>query len=241
MVRPPPANAQTAMPVIGFLSAGTPNAPLVAAFRRRLSETGWVEGQNVAIEYRWAQGRYDRLPALAADLVGRKVDVIATLGGTPSALAAKTATSTIPIVFSSGDPDGQGLVASLARPGGNLTGFSIMDTELTPKRVELLYELVPQVTAMALLVNPDNATAERVMGTVQEAARVKGLQLQILKASTENEIDTVFATPSNCMPARSSSASTRSSSAGVSKSWRWRHAMPFRRSMGGASSPRRAA
>jgi len=184
---------QKAMPVIGFLSAGSPNAPLVAAFRQGLTEAGYFEGQNVAIEYRWAESRFDRLPAFAADLVGRKVDVIATLGGTPSALAAKAATSTIPIVFSSGDPVGQGLVASLARPDGNLTGFSIMDTELMPKRVELLSELVPQVTAMALLVNPNNATAERVMGTVQEAARVKGLQLQILKASTEGEIDAAFA------------------------------------------------
>ena len=185
---------QKAMPVIGFLSAGSPNAPLEAAFRQGLGETGYVEGQNVAIEYRWAEGRYDRLPALAADLLGRKVDVIATLGGTPSALAAKSATSTIPIVFSSGDPVEQGLVASLARPGGNLTGFSIMETELMPKRVELLCELVPQATSMALLVNPNNATADRVMGRVQEAARAKGLQLQILKASTEGEIDAAFTT-----------------------------------------------
>ena len=164
------------------------------AFQQGLKEAGFVEGQNVAIEYRWAEGRYDRLPALAADLLGRKVDVIATLGGTPSALAAKSATSTIPIVFSSGDPVEQGLVASLARPGGNLTGFSIMETELMPKRVELLCELVPQATSMALLVNPNNATADRVMGRVQEAARAKGLQLQILKASTEGEIDAAFTT-----------------------------------------------
>jgi putative ABC transport system substrate-binding protein len=128
----------------------------MAAFRQGLSETGHVEGQTVALEYRWAKGRFERLPALAADLVGRKVDVIATLGGSPSALAAKGATSTIPIVFSSGDPVGQGLVASLARPAGNLTGFSIMDTELMPKRVELLSELVPQAKVIALLVNPNN-------------------------------------------------------------------------------------
>jgi putative ABC transport system substrate-binding protein len=184
---------QKAMPVIGFLSGGSPNAPLVAAFRQGLSESGYVEGQNVAIEYRWAEGNYDRLPALAADLVGRKVDVIATTGGTPSALAAKTATSTIPIVFSSGDPVEQGLVASLARPGGNLTGFSIMNTELMPKRVELVSELVPQTKVIALLVNPNNPNTEGIAREVQDAARVKGLQLQIVKASTESEIDTAFA------------------------------------------------
>jgi putative ABC transport system substrate-binding protein len=184
---------QKATPLIGYLSAGSPYAPLVAAFRQGLSETGYVEGQNVAIEYRWAEGSYDRLPALAADLVGRKVDVIATLGGTSSALAAKTATSTIPIVFSSGDPVEQGLIASLARPGGNLTGFSIMNTELMPKRVELLSELVPQAKVIALLVNPNNPNTEGIFREVQEAARVKGLQLQILKAATESELDTAFA------------------------------------------------
>jgi putative tryptophan/tyrosine transport system substrate-binding protein len=184
---------QKAMPVIGFLSAGSPNASLVTAFRQGLGESGYVEGQNVAIEYRWAEGRFDRLPAMAADLVSRKVNVIATLGGTPSALAAKTATSTIPIVFSSGDPVEQGLVDSLARPGGNLTGFSIMNTELMPKRVELVSELVPQTKVIALLVNPNNPNTEGIAREVQDAARVKGLQVQILKASTESEIDTAFA------------------------------------------------
>jgi putative tryptophan/tyrosine transport system substrate-binding protein len=138
---------QQAMPVIGFLSSRTPGdaATVVAAFHRGLAETGYVEGQNLAIEYRWAEGRYDRLPALAADLVGRKVDLIVASGGPPSALAAKNATSTISIVFTAvGDPVGAGVVASLARPGGNLTGSSIMATELTPKRLELLSELVPQ-------------------------------------------------------------------------------------------------
>ena len=184
---------QKAMPVIGFLGTGSANALLLAPFRQGLSETGYAVGQNVAIEYGWAEGQYNRLPTLAADLVGRKVDVIATLGGTPSALAAKTATSTIPIVFSSGDPVEQGLVASLARPGGNLTGFSIMNTELMPKRVELLSELVPQAKVIALLVNPNNPNTQGIVREVQEAARVKGLQLQILEAATESEIDTAFA------------------------------------------------
>ena len=153
---------QKAIPVIGFLGSTSPgpNEPALAAFRQGLSETGYVEGQNVAIEYRWAEGRYDGLPALAADLVGRKVDVIAALGGTPSALAAKTATSVIPIVFSVGDPVERGLVASLARPGGNLTGVASLD-ELTSKRLELLSELVPQAKVIALLVNPTNAITER--------------------------------------------------------------------------------
>ena len=186
---------QKAMPVIGFLSGGSPApyASLVAAFHQGLSETGYVEGQTVTIEYRWAEGHYDRLPGLAADLVGRKVDVIAALGGTPSALAAKNATSTIPIVFSSGDPVEQGLVASLARPGGNLTGFSIIATELMPKQLELLSDLLPKAGMIALLVNPNNLGTERQTREVQEAARVSGVQLLILKAGTESEIDAAFA------------------------------------------------
>jgi putative ABC transport system substrate-binding protein len=165
----------------------------LGAFRQGLSEAGYVEGQNLAIEYRWAEGHYDRLPALAADLVGRKVDLIMATSP-PSALAAKSATSTIPIVFRSGaDPVGDGLVASLARPGGNLTGVSFIADELTAKRLELLSELVPRAGVIALLMNPNNATAERVIRDVQEAARTKGLQLHVLKASSESEIDTAFA------------------------------------------------
>jgi putative tryptophan/tyrosine transport system substrate-binding protein len=185
---------QKAIPVIGFLGAGStgPYAPYVGAFRQGLSGTGYVEGQNVAIEYRWAEGRYDRLPALAADLVSRKVDLIAALGGTSPALAAQSATSTIPIVFSVSDPVERGLVASLARPGGNLTGVSSLD--LIPKRLDLLSQLVPQANVIALLVNPSNATAERAVEDAEEAARTKGLQLRILKASTESEIETAFAT-----------------------------------------------
>jgi putative tryptophan/tyrosine transport system substrate-binding protein len=186
---------QKAMPVIGYLHYASPgpNAPNVAAFHQGLSETGYVEGQNVAIEYRWAAGRYDRLPALATDLVGHKVDVIVA-AGPPAARAAKSATSTIPIVFASADPVGEGLVASLARPGGNLTGISALSTELTPKRLELLSELVPQIRVTALLVNPNNPTAESIIGDVQGAARAKVVQLHILKAGAESEIDTAFAT-----------------------------------------------
>jgi putative ABC transport system substrate-binding protein len=196
-LRPSTTRAQQkAMPVIGFLNSRSPadSAALVAPFREGLSETGYVEGQNVSIEYRWAEGRYDRLPVLAADLVGRKVDVIAAFTG-PAALAAKNATSTIPIVFSGGDdPVAAGLVASLARPSGNLMGVSILTMELTAKRLELLSELVPQAKVIALLVNPTNANSERIIGGVQEAAQAKGLQLHILKAGTEEEIDAALAT-----------------------------------------------
>ena len=187
---------QKAMPVIGVLSAtssSTSSGPFMGAFRQGLREAGYVEGQNLAIEYRWAEGHYDRLPALAADLVGRKVDLIMA-SSPPSALAAKSATSTIPIVFRSGaDPVADGLVASLARPGGNLTGVSFVADELTAKRLELLSELVPRAGVIALLMNPNNATAERVIRDVQEAARTKGLQLHVLKASSESEIDSAFA------------------------------------------------
>src|SRR5262245_13496442 len=184
-----------AMPVIGVLTATSPIPfePMMRAFRQGLSEAGYIEGQNVAIEYRWAEGNYDRLPALAADLVGRKVDLIMA-GSPPSALAAKSATSTIPIVFRGGsDPVADGLVASLARPGGNLTGVSTGQDDLTAKRLELLSELVPQAKVFALLTNPNAAYTERIIGNVQKAARTKGLQLHVLKASSESEIDTAFA------------------------------------------------
>src|SRR5215831_13848729 len=173
-----PRAQQKAMRVIGYLS-GTAAGAGLAAFHQGLSETGYIEGQNLAIEYRWAEGSYDRLPALAVDLVGRKVDVIATVG-TPSALAAKSATSTIPIVFSAGDPVESGLVTSLARPNANLTGISILTVELMPKRLELVSELVPQPGVIALLVNPNNAISDRITRDVQEAARTKGVQLHIL-------------------------------------------------------------
>ena len=188
---------QKAVPVIGYLNATAPdaNAALLAAFRQGLSETGYVEGQNLAIEYRWAEFHYDRLPALAADLVGRKVDVIAACGGAGEALAAKNATSTIPIVITTGaDPVESGLVASLARPGGNLTGVTNLNVELWQKRVELIAELVPQARVIGLLQNPNNPGAGGSAASAQQAARAKGLQLEILKAGTEAEIDAAFAT-----------------------------------------------
>ena len=188
---------QKAVPVIGYLNGTAPdaNAALLAAFRQGLSETGYVEGQNLAIEYRWAEFHYDRLPALAADLVGRKVDVIAACGGAGEALAAKNATSTIPIVITTGaDPVESGLVASLARPGGNLTGVTNLNVELWQKRVELIAELVPQARVIGLLQNPNNAGAGGSAASAQQAARAKGLQLEILKAGTEAEIDAAFAT-----------------------------------------------
>jgi putative ABC transport system substrate-binding protein len=162
----------------------------VAAFQQGLSETGYVEGQNVAIEYRWAEGHYDWLASLAADLVGRKVDVIATSAA--GARAAKDATSTIPIVSAVGDPVLTGLYASLARPGGNLTGVIPLTSELTPKRLELLSELVPRARSIALLVNPNNGNAERDMREVQEAARAKGVELHILKAGSDGEFEIAF-------------------------------------------------
>jgi putative ABC transport system substrate-binding protein len=186
---------QKAMPVIGYLDSSLPNpsAPGVTAFRQGLSETGYVEGQNVAIEYRWAEYQYDRLPALAAALVDRKVDVIASIGGITGALAAKNASLTIPIVFMTGDdPVERGLITSLARPGGNLTGVSFLTVELMPKRLELVSELVPQAKVITLLVNPNSAGAERATREVEEAARAKVLRLYILKASTDSEIDAAF-------------------------------------------------
>jgi putative ABC transport system substrate-binding protein len=189
---------QPAMPVIGFLgslSPGTNNPQVMPGFRAGLAETGYVEGKNVAIEYRWAEGRYDRLPALAADLVSRHVAVLYAGGGTATALAAKAATSTIPIVFAAqSDPVGSGLVASLGRPGGNATGVTTFAVELDAKRLGLLHELVPKAGLIALLVNPDRATDEAQAREAQNAARSFGQQLHILQVRTEHEIDAAFAT-----------------------------------------------
>jgi putative ABC transport system substrate-binding protein len=186
---------QPAMPMVGFLSTEKSDASayLVRAFRQGLSETGYVEGRNVSIDYRWAEGQLDRLPALAADLVRRKATLIVT-NGVQAGLAAKAATATIPIVFYTGaDPVAAGLVASLNRPGGNLTGFSGLNAELTPKRLELLHELVPTATTIPVLVNPTGTGAGALPSDVQAAARILGLQLHVLHASTERDFDTVFA------------------------------------------------
>jgi putative ABC transport system substrate-binding protein len=187
---------QPAMPVIGFLDGRSADnsTHLVAALRRGLVEAGYVDGRNVAIDYRWAQGQYDRLPALAADLVHRRVTVIAT-SGNASALAAKSATATIPIVFVTGaDPVQSGLVASLNRPGSNVTGVTSLGVELGPKRLELLHELVPTATVIALLVNPTNRTTEIQVKNIQAAARALGHELHVVHARTEREIDAAFAT-----------------------------------------------
>ena len=190
------AGAQKPMPLIGFLHSASPAAAAanVAAFHQSLREHGYVIGQNVAIEYRWAEGNYDRMPAMAGDLVTHKVSVIVAGGGSPSALAAKGATSTIPIIFANvGNPVEQGLVASLARPGGNLTGISILLGELTQKRIELLIELVPQARMIGLLINPNNPTNETTTASPQEAARAKGAQLSILKITSADDIEAAFA------------------------------------------------
>jgi putative ABC transport system substrate-binding protein len=187
---------QKAMPVIGILAAASvDNAGaqrMLAAFRKGLGEAGYVEGQNIAIEYRWAEAHFDRLPGLAADFVARKVDVIVSEGGNVSVLAAKRATSTIPVVFhTNSDPVASGLVASLARPGGNLTGFSLHG--LAAKRIELISELVPQAKAIAILVNPEDPETNNDITDAQQAARAKGVQLHVEKASSDSEIEPTFA------------------------------------------------
>ena len=190
---------QAAMPVIGFLNGTTPARAVhhVTAFRHGLNETGYVEGQNVAIEYRWGENRSDRLPALAAELVRRPVTIIAATGGFGSAPAAKAATTTIPIVFTVGgfDPVESGLVASLARPGGNVTDVTLLSAALTAKRMDLLRALIPKASVVAILVSPGSGTAETQLKEVQPAARALGLQLLELSASTEDEIDAAFRTP----------------------------------------------
>jgi putative ABC transport system substrate-binding protein len=189
------ARAQPAMPVVGFLSSQAPDlpGPTVRSFHQGLAEAGYIEGRNVAIEYRWADGHYDRLPALAADLVRRKVTVIATTSGIPSAAAAKTATTTIPIVFSAGvDPVKAGLVASLNRPGGNITGVASLSVEVGPKRLQLLHEAVPAATTIGLLVDPANPNAETLSRDLVAAGRALRLQMHVLRASADREFAGVF-------------------------------------------------
>jgi putative ABC transport system substrate-binding protein len=187
---------QPAMPVVGFVNAGSSDAPLAAAFRNGLNEAGYVEGQNVTVEYHWLEGQFDRLPALMADLVRRRVAVIATPAGNYAAQMAKAATTATPIVFGvSEDPVNLGLVASLARPGGNLTGINFLSSETTAKRLALLHELVPKAVRIAVLVNPANIPAtESMLRDLPGAARARGLQIQVLNASTRSEIESAFAT-----------------------------------------------
>jgi putative tryptophan/tyrosine transport system substrate-binding protein len=191
-----PAGAQqSAMPIIGYLSPESPGpfASRVHAFREGLAETGYSEGRNVAIEFRWAEGHYDRLPALAADLIHRQVSVIVAPGGAPAALAAKSATTTIPIVFEmGGDPLALGVVGSLQRPGGNITGVSSLNVEVGPKRLEILHELVPTAAMVAVVVNPNSPTAPSQLKNLHTAADRLELQLAVLHASSEQEFDTVF-------------------------------------------------
>ena len=188
---------QPAMPVVGIINAGSPETSVsrVTAFRQGLGELGYVEGQNVTIDYRWAEGRYDRYPELVADLIRRKVSVIATGASGPAAFAAKAATSSIPIVFGVGeDPVRLGLVASLARPGGNVTGVNFFTAEVAAKRLGLLRELAPRTTRVAVLVNPANAaSADSTARDVRAAAPALGLQVQMLNAATVREIDTAYA------------------------------------------------
>jgi putative tryptophan/tyrosine transport system substrate-binding protein len=198
------ARAQPAMPVIGFLGATSPdvNANRLRVFRQGLKDTGYVEGENVTIEYRWAENQMDRLPVLAAELIHRPVAVIVTIGNTPLALAAKAATTTIPIVFAVGeDPVRLGLVASLARPGGNLTGINFFNAELAAKRLGLLRELVPTAKRVAVLVNPTDAMrTETTVRDVRSAARAMELEIRLLNAATSREIDTAYATFVNERP-----------------------------------------
>jgi putative ABC transport system substrate-binding protein len=196
-VWPLTARAQQAMPVIGFLSSRSPgeSASVVAAFRQGLSEAGYVEGQSVRIEFLWAEGQYDRLPAMAVDLVSQKVALIIAAGGDRPALAAKAATSTIPIVFTGSDfPVKIGLVASLNRPGGNVTGTSLFTSELEAKKLSLLRDLVPKAPLIAMLVNPTNPSAETDIEDVQKAAGAVGQRIILLKASSEHDIDAAFET-----------------------------------------------
>ena len=215
------------MPVIGFLGIATPApfAPFVAAFHQGLRETGYAEGRNVAVEYRWAEGNADRLPELAADLAARKVDVIATIGGSLAVHEARRATSSIPIVFEIGmDPVEAGLAASMSRPGGNLTGVTIMTADLNPKRLELLSEMASQARVIALLVNSQHAGAERTISEVRMAADARGLRIKVVTATSEDEYEPAFA-QARAEAGRFCWPMIRSFSAGASAWCHWRRAI----------------
>ena len=231
---------QPAMPVVGFLNAQSADTltHVVAAFRQGLNQMGYAEGRDVAIEYRWADGQGDRLPALAADLVQRQVAVIASTGGDPAALAAKRATTTLPIVFTiGGDPVALGLVASLNRPGGNMTGITQIAVMLDPKRLEVLHELMPGIAAVAVLQNPNNANAEFQVPALRAAARTMGLDLRFVTATTEREIDSAFAS----LAQPRIGALVVASDPFFNKSSRWQHGSQCRRSSISANSRSTAA
>src|SRR5829696_5746001 len=195
VIAAPRVSAQERSHVIGYLSGGAAgfSAPYVAAFGRGLKDAGYAEGQNLSIEYRWAEGRYERLPDLAADLVARKVDIIVTSGGDVSAHAARNATSAVPVVFAAGgDPVADRLVASLNHPGRNLTGINFFAVELSPKRLELICEMVPHARRVGLLVNPHNSNSGRVVEEVMGAAEMKGVKIELLNASDDHGMDAAF-------------------------------------------------
>jgi ABC-type uncharacterized transport system substrate-binding protein len=222
------ASAQPAMPAIGYLGGGSLGAAaqIMTVFRQTLAEAGYVEGRNVAIEHRWAEGQYDRLPAMAAELVRSQVAVIVATGGTASAIAAKAATATIPIVFNiTADPVKLGLVASLARPGGNATGVSFLLSELGAKQLGLLRELVPRAARVGLLINPDSASAEAETRDVTAAAVALGVQIDAVHASDGRAIEAAFEMLVRNRADALLSAPTRFSTAGASSLPRWRRAM----------------
>jgi len=224
---------QTPMPTIGFLNSASPEgyAPYAAAFRQGLKEAGYVDGENVRIEYRWAEGRYERLPMQAADLVRRQVSVIAATS-TPAILVAKAATTTIPIVFTTGaDPVKLGFVASLNQPGGNATGVNFFTAELGSKQAGLLHELIPDAAHVGLLVNPSYPATEAMTRDTAAAASAIGFQIDVMQASDSREIEAAFAALVRIEPTRCWSALIRSLSAGVCRLPRWRRGMRFRRSI----------
>ena len=230
---------QPAMPVIGFLSGRSPSdaASALNSFRRGLGEVGYFEGKNITIEYRWAEGRYDRAPALAADLVGRQVAVIAATGGDPTALAAKAATSTIPIVFTIGaDPVRLGLVESLNKPGGNVTGVTFIFLEFGAKRLELLHQLVPSATTIAMLLDPSYPLPAAEERDVNAAARTLGVQINVLNAGTESQMDAASPPWSSGRSALCLSPLTFLCSSNVTDSFVWQRATRFPRSTGRVSS-----